>query len=353
MIANGKTISIRGVGQVQFVTKKLDGQTSHVILKEVYYAPDLAVNLVSTNELDKAGLRELSENGQTIFFLGDKEVMCASKRNERWEMNWTPTKHAAHAVSIDDAIWHKRLCHLGHENLRKLNKLVKGFQYNSSNVNECDICNKGKITRRPFKTSTNPRAKYPLELLHMDVVIVNTRGRGGEMAVLVATDDYSGCRFSYPITNKSGKEILQVFEDWLPWAERMTDRKLKCIRHDNAKEFTHGVFVKKMKDMGVETQVSIPYEHEQNGTAERSNRVIFERARCILIESGLSKQFWPDSILTATYAINRSPYAGFNETPIERFTGIKPDLANLRVFGSWCWARISQEKLGNRNKLEP
>jgi hypothetical protein len=39
-------------------------------------------------------------------------------------------------------------------------------------------------------------------------------------------------------------------------------------------------------------------------------------------------------------------------TPIEKFTDIKPDVRNLRVFGSRCWARTATEKLQNRGKLE-
>jgi hypothetical protein len=71
------------------------------------------------------------------------------------------------------------------------------------------------------------------------------------------------------------------------WAERSCGRTLKAIRTDNAKEFVEGIFREKMDDIGVKCQTSVAYEHEQNGMAEISNRLIQERARVILNHAGL------------------------------------------------------------------
>ena len=71
----------------------------------------------------------------------------------------------------------------------------------------------------------------------------------------------------------------------------MTNRKIKAVRHDNAKEFTSGVFAAKLKELGIEQQTSIEYEHEQNGSAERTNRILMDKARSILLDSGLDKNF--------------------------------------------------------------
>ena len=86
----------------------------------------------------------------------------------------------------------------------------------------------------------------------------------------------------FPMKTKSGAEILEHVTNWLPWAERMTDRRLKAVRHDNAKEFCEGTFATAMWGMGVEMQLSVAYEHEQNGMAENSNRVILDKSRSML-----------------------------------------------------------------------
>ena len=103
--------------------------------------------------------------------------------------------------------------------------------------------------------------------------------------------------------------------------------------------------------MGVEVQLSVAYEHEQQGTGENTNRVIMDKARSILLESGLEKRFWPDALQTAVYTCNRSPHSGVGGIPIERFTSNRVNIANLRVFGSWCWTRKPSEKLKGKNKL--
>ena len=52
---------------------------------------------------------------------------------------------------------------------------------------------------------------------------------------------------------------------------------------------------------------TVPGTPEQNGVAERMNRTLNERARCMRIQSGLPKMFWADAINTAAYLINRGP----------------------------------------------
>lgn len=352
-IANGVMIPIVGVGKIQMVAKLSDGRFRPITLEQVYYAPGLTVNLMSTAILDKHGFKEVAENGVTTFYKDGEEIMNANLVANRWVMDWSVDRNVANFVAANDPVlWHRRLCHLSESGLRKLEGMVDGLSLGKRDVGECDDCNKGKMTRRSFKPSKSPVAKYPLDLLHLDVVIVNITGVDDEEVVLIGTDDHSGCRFAFPMVSKAGAEILQAILDWMPWAERMSNRKLKCIRHDNAKEFTMGVFAKHMKELGVESQRSVEYEHEQNGLAERSNRVIMDKARCILIESGLGKEFWPYAVRTAVFGANRSPYADREVVPIEGFTGIKPNLKNMRVFGSKCWARRPSEKLTGKNKLD-
>ena len=79
---------------------------------------------------------------------------------------------------------------------------------------------------------------------------------------------------------------------------------------------TQGSFGKKMAELGFEMRMSLPYEYEQNGLAERSNQTILDKAQSILIDSGLDKMYWPYAVATATFATNRSPYADRACVPI-------------------------------------
>lgn len=60
--------------------------------------------------------------------------------------------------------------------------------------------------------------------------------------------------------------------------------------------------------------------------------------------------FWGDAVLCVVYIKNRSPSAALqNKTPYEMWHGHLPTVKHFRVFGSTCYALISEQL---RNKLD-
>ena len=57
---------------------------------------------------------------------------------------------------------------------------------------------------------------------------------------------------------------------------------------------------------GIELNTYPPYVHELNGTAERYNRSLMHMSRCLLAETEVQKQFWPEAFMTAVYLKNRA-----------------------------------------------
>lgn len=97
--------------------------------------------------------------------------------------------------------------------------------------------------------------------------------------------------------------------------------------------------------MGIIHQKTNPYSPEQNGLCERMNRTLIEKARCLLFDAGLDKEFWAEAINTAVYLQNRIVKSGLNHcTPFELWTGSKPNLSHLRIFGSTVMKHIPKEK---------
>lgn len=69
----------------------------------------------------------------------------------------------------------------------------------------------------------------------------------------------------------------------------------------------------------------------------------------MLSNANLSKNFWGETVVTATYVINRSPSTTIGlKTPEEKWSGHPPNLENLRVFGYVAYAHINQGKLEPR-----
>lgn len=94
-----------------------------------------------------------------------------------------------------------------------------------------------------------------------------------------------------------------------------------------------------------------PYTPQLNGVAERMNRTLVECARCMMEHAGLSKSYWGEAVMTATFLRNRCPTRAVNhdKSPHQVWTGKKPLLANLKVFGCHAYVQVPKEK---RSKLD-
>jgi hypothetical protein len=81
------------------------------------------------------------------------------------------------------------------------------------------------------------------------------------------------------------------------------------------------------------------------------NRLIAERARCLMLNARLAKIFWADAVSMACYLINRSPKAALDgKVAEEAWTGNEVDYSGLRVFGCLAYVHIPSEE---RLKLDP
>ena len=90
-----------------------------------------------------------------------------------------------------------------------------------------------------------------------------------------------------------------------------------------------------LSSAGVEHQTTIPATPEQNGVAERFNRTLLDMARSMIHGAGLSKKFWGEATMSANYIRVRCSTTSVkdNKCPLELWTGIKPSIQHLRVFG--------------------
>jgi len=66
-------------------------------------------------------------------------------------------------------------------------------------------------------------------------------------------------------------------------------RKLKCFKSDNVGEYCDGRFEEFCMSRRIRRVKTVPGKPHQNGVTERINRTIPERARNMLIHTGLSK----------------------------------------------------------------
>ncbi|GBM43517.1 hypothetical protein AVEN_96182-1 [Araneus ventricosus] len=65
-----------------------------------------------------------------------------------------------------------------------------------------------------------------------------------------------------------------------------------------------------LQSRGINIRYSMPYTPQQNGAAERENRIIMEASRSILHHKGLPLKLWAEAVNTAVYLLNRTGPTG-------------------------------------------
>uniref|UniRef100_A0AAV1U9U7 Integrase catalytic domain-containing protein n=1 Tax=Peronospora matthiolae TaxID=2874970 RepID=A0AAV1U9U7_9STRA len=127
--------------------------------------------------------------------------------------------------------------------------------------------------------------------------------------------------------------------------------KIKFVRHNGAHEFANNSIKIFYEDHGIEQQITVPYAHQTNGTAERAIRTIVTIGRSLLHHAKLEKCFWAGAAMTAIYIKNRLPSSKIDhKTPFEIVYKSKPSIKHMRVFGCWAFILTPREK---RLKWDP
>ena len=110
----------------------------------------------------------------------------------------------------------------------------------------------------------------------------------------------------------------------------LVSMKVKLLRTDNGGEFCSDAFNDYCREEGILRHHTIPYTPQQNGVAERMNRTIISRARCMLSNARMNRHFWAEAANVACYLINRSPSISLNKkTPIEVWSGMPADYSQF------------------------
>jgi len=117
---------------------------------------------------------------------------------------------------------------------------------------------------------------------------------------------------------KTKDEVFGRFKEWKTMVEKQTRKQVKTLRTYNGLEFCNTEFDDYCKEAGIVRHLTVRHTPQQNGVAERMNQTLLQRARCMRLNAGLSKEFWAEVVNTAVYLVNRSPSTAIDlKTPQE------------------------------------
>lgn len=339
-------------GTMRLHSRVGEREMTELYLQKVYAVPGLRHNLFSVTCAEAAGGEVLFKNGKALVKFNGQIFAVGHRRGSLYYLDFQIVPAEINLVQGKDQneLWHRRLGHLSMGNVCKLinTQMATGTDTRvSSLLDFCEPCVKAKSTRQPYSGS-RPATKRPLERVHTDVcgpmpVVSND----GYRYFVTFTDDFTHLVVTYLLHSKS--EVVDKLKEYVAMATSHFDSKMSRLRSDRGGEFTSNEVKAYCKSKGIVMELNPPYNPELNGVAERLNRTLLDKARSMLIESGLPDSLWDEAVMAATYLTNRSPTAALkNKTPFQAWFGRKPNISNLRVFG--CHA-FSQVPAGQRSKL--
>jgi hypothetical protein len=323
----------------------VNGRTHRVLVHNVLYMPNAITNLLSATTLQAKGLHMIAKGALWTCYKNGTAVLQAQLVGKRLELIQAPSARQdakqLEALTVNTAsrshtnitLWHQRLGHLNGNYLIKLLQQA-GIKTtgNISDLSSCEPCKAAKLHRTPLPKTTTTRASEPLERIHTDICGPLPNSIEGFRYICTFKDDAS--RYVSVALLKNKSEFAQELEKFILFNEHHLGKKVKYIRLDNAKENLSTEVRRFCAKHGIKLECTTPNTPGENGTAERTNRTLFERARAFISESGLPIYLWPYAILAATDVSNNVPTAAnAGQTPMTRWNGSKPSICAFKRFG--------------------
>jgi len=107
-----------------------------------------------------------------------------------------------------------------------------------------------------------------------------------------------------------------------------------------------------LRNNGILSETSVPYQHQQNGHAECLNHMVMDKVQSMRFCACLTDTMWEFSWDHAIHVYNCTPICRLKwQTPFEALRNNKPDISHLHIFG--CGAYIFLPEDVRANKVVP
>jgi hypothetical protein len=331
-----------------------------VLLKDVLYAPDMGLTIISISCVAAARFAALfCANFCHIFDPKQRRIrhihvttngLYCVDHNEVISAAGTSTTK----LNLDELHWW--MGHIAPEATRKLVKdgLVSGIELKGKgDAGLCDSCEYAKSTRKRIrKERIEPRAQNFGDEIHSNVwgpsQTETIRKRKYYMSFTNDSTCYTRVELLW-----SKDETFEAYQNFEAWVQTQHNAKIKWLHSDCGGKYTSNEFTAHLNSQGTECCLTTHDTPEHNGIAKALNGRLLECVCAMLHQSGLPKFIWGDTIQHPVWLKNRtSTRALDNMTPYEALTGNKPNLSHLHEWGSKVWVHDSTNgKLEGRSKV--
>jgi len=377
VLGDDSAIQATGVSRIS-VRMHAKGKSSPAVLQDVLHVPELHGNLLSVSHFAKRS-SEMRFVGEGCSILDQhKRVACEGDLcGSLYVMQITtlPISESAHIAVLDSFptegedppeaaliadnlgskasvnIWHRCLGHLNTDDVIHMARkgMTRGMEISGGYTPSSQICKpcvKGKQTRAEIRKETDTQADLILGRIFSDVcTLFSTPSRQGFIYFVTWIDDKSHKVFVDAMKEKS--EVAQHLCAFITRVELETSHKLKVLCSDGGGEYTAGGLQSFLKDKGIKHKLTTADTPQHNRVAECMNRTLVKRVCMMLIDAELPDTYWWDALRYAMHLHNMSPTHSLSDcTPEESWSGNKPDVSCLHVFGCKAFVHIPNKLCG-------
>ena len=361
--ADGRVFHATGEGDVPVTVT--DGQrTVTLTLKNVLFVPTMPIPLISVSKMVQGGfLAHFEKDGCHILSPTRTKLLIVKEQLGLYPVLVGKMSQAISTARIENALtttlttltlteFHRSMGHAYPAALRKMvtEGIVTGVVLEGAEAEFCDACVQAKHTREPFpKERLTPPTKIYGERIHSDVWGKSqVKTLGGKEYFISFLDDFTDEAVVVLMSRKA--EALTKYKFFEAWAKNQRGvSEIKVLQSDRGGEYVGNEFRDYLASKGTERRLTTHDSPQQNGKAERLNRTLVEHVRAMLFDAKLPKFLWGEALMHATFLRNRTTTRNTPaSTPLEKATGIKPDLSFLPRFGAKVWVHVE-----GSGKLDP
>ena len=208
----------------------------------------------------------------------------------------------------------------------------------------CIPCLEGKQTQNEIPRQSNVMHPRVLHCIYSDLCgPMQTRSHQGKFYFLTFIDGNTHQVKVKLLVTKS--ETCQTIIALIEQAEVKTRECVNFFCSNGGGEYGSNELAAYFESKGIHHEKTNAYTPQENGIAERMNGTIVKMARTLLSEANISIMYWCFAVIYAVYIINRSHTCTLeSKTPFKAYTGNKPSIAHLQIFGCKAYVHVLQEK---------
>jgi Reverse transcriptase (RNA-dependent DNA polymerase)/GAG-pre-integrase domain/Integrase core domain len=377
VLRDDSAIPAVGIGRL-FVRMYTGSQWTRAILQDVLHVPDLHGNLLSVSHFDCRGHEvRFADNGCQLLDKSSNLICVGHLQGNLYTMDikvsGTDTARVAHidefpsegtelsdctptafanVAHADLTTWHRRFSHMHMDAINHMLEkgMVTGMKLTSDSAppTPCEPCLKAKQTHKPIQKTTNTRADQVLGRVFSDVCgKISTRSHQGFEYFVTWIDDKSRKVSIHGLHQKS--EVEEALKVFVLRAEVETGMPAQTLCSDGGGEYTASSVQAYLKQKGIKHKITTPDTPQHNGVTERMNWTLLDKVRAMLLDAQLPKTYWYDALQYVVHIHNITPTRALkDQTPEEAWSGNKPDVSSLRVFGCQAFIHVPDK---HRTKL--